>query len=450
MSMEEKETKRVAVYTRKSTEEGLDMEFNSLDAQREAGEAFVASQKSKGWVCLPERYDDGGYSGGTTDRPALKRLLEDVKQGKIDVICVYKIDRLSRSLHDFADMLDFFDKKGVDFVSVTQDINTSTSAGRMMLNILITFAQYEREIIAERIRDKIASSKQKGMNTGGIPPMGYESDPTTKKFYIVPEEAEIVRKIFETYLRLGSALDTAAELDNAGVHKRIRVSKRSGIQRGGGKLTGAYIYGILKNPIYAGYVKHYDKLFIGEHEAIISQEVWESTQMLLKENSPYEGSLSHTRRIMPFQRIVRCGYCGCGMKESYTKKSRNRTYHYLICEADSKRINSTCPLQRVPLNELEKIVIEDINVMLSKPEIVFGILSEAKGLNPNGGSLTEDQIRKSFSTLSAVWDVMYPVEKYKLIRTIIKSITVFRDHIKIEYNKEALSGLVHEQKGKTV
>ena len=138
------------------------------------------------------------------------------------------------------------------------------------------------------------------------------------------------------------------------------------------------------------------------------------------------------------------------MKESYTKKSRNRTYHYLICEADSKRINSTCPLQRVPLNELEKIVIEDINVMLSKPEIVFGILSEAKGLNPNGGSLTEDQIRKSFSTLSAVWDVMYPVEKYKLIRTIIKSITVFRDRIKIEYNKEALSGLVHEQKGKTV
>ena len=151
--MEETKTKRVAVYTRKSTEEGLDMEFNSLDAQREAGESFVASQKSKGWVCLPDRYDDGGYSGGTTDRPALKRLMEDVRRGKVDVICVYKIDRLSRSLHDFADMLDFFDKKGVDFVSVTQDINTSTSAGRMMLNILITFAQYEREIIAERIRD---------------------------------------------------------------------------------------------------------------------------------------------------------------------------------------------------------------------------------------------------------------------------------------------------------
>ena len=450
MSMEGKETKRVAVYTRKSTEEGLDMEFNSLDAQREAGEAFVASQKSKGWVCLPEHYDDGGYSGGTTDRPALKRLLADVEQGKIDIICVYKIDRLSRSLHDFADMLDFFDKKGVDFVSVTQDINTSTSAGRMMLNILITFAQYEREIIAERIRDKIASSKQKGMNTGGIPPMGYESDPTTKKLYIVPEEAEIVRRIFETYLRLGSARDTAAELDKAGVHKRIRVSKRSGIRRGGGKLTNAYIYGILRNPAYVGYVKHYDKLFSGEHEAIISREVWESTQKLLKENSPYEGSPSSVRRIMPFQRIVRCGYCGGAMKAAYTKRTKNKTYRYLICEADSKRINSSCPLQRIPLNELEKIVIEDINVMLSKPETVFGILSEAKGLDPNGCNLTEEQIRKSFSNLSAVWDVMYPVEKYKLIQTMIKNITVFRDRIKIEYNKDALGGLVHEQKGKNV
>ena len=193
-----------------------------------------------------------------------------------------------------------------------------------------------------------------------------------------------------------------------------------------------------------------DKLYSGEHEAIITQEVWESTQKLLKENSPYEGSPSGARRIMPFQRIVRCGYCGGAMKAAYTQKSRNKTYRYLICEADSKRINSTCPLQRVPLNELEKIVIEDIHIMLSKPEIVFGILSEAKELDPNGCNLTEEQIRNSFSNLSAVWDVMYPVEKYKLIQTIISNITVFRDRIKIEYNKEALSGLVHEQKGKTV
>ena len=269
MSMEETKTKRVAVYTRKSTEEGLDMEFNSLDAQREAGESFVASQKSKGWVCLPDRYDDGGYSGGTTERPALKRLMEDVRRGKVDVICVYKIDRLSRSLHDFADMLDFFDKKGVDFVSVTQDINTSTSAGRMMLNILITFAQYEREIIAERIRDKVASAKKKGMNTGGVPPMGYKSNPTTKRLLVVPEEAEVVRKIFDTYLKLGSARDTAEAMNKAGFRRREWVSRRSGTLHGGGEFTGQSIYDTLNNPIYIGLVKHHDKTYPGEHEAMI-------------------------------------------------------------------------------------------------------------------------------------------------------------------------------------
>ncbi len=235
----------------------------------------------------------------------------------------------------------------------------------MMLNILITFAQYEREIIAERIRDKIASSKQKGMNTGGIPPMGYESDPTTKKYHIVPEEAEVVQRIFETYLKLGSARDTATELDKAGVYKRIRVSKRSGIQHGGGRLTGAYIYGILKNPVYAGYVKHYDKLFSGEHEAIISKEVWENTQKLLKENSPYEGSLSSARRIMPFQRIVRCGYCGCAMKASYTQKSKNRTYYYLTIIKLAEEEN----IDRSMLNKIMSLV----NLA---PDIVEGIMDD--------------------------------------------------------------------------
>ena len=448
--MEEKQIKRVAIYTRKSTEEGLDMAFNSLDAQREAGEAYVASQKSKGWVCLSERYDDGGYSGGTTERPALKRLLEDAKQGKIDVICVYKIDRLSRSLHDFADMLDFFDKKGIDFVSVTQDINTATSAGRMMLNILITFAQYEREIIAERIRDKIASAKKKGMNTGGIPPVGYDSDPVTKKYFIVPDEATLVRRAFETYLKLGSARDTARELNRFGYRRRTRISKRNGNKSGGGELTGPYIYGILKNPVYAGYVKHYDKLYPGEHEAIISKDVWEKTQNLLQVNCPHEGKRTlgsdrpSMKQIDPFTGIVRCGYCNCAMKPSFTKKGKTDKYRYLICDADSKRVKHTCPLRSIPLNELERIVLDDIKVMLSKPEVFFGVLPEAKGVDKNGCNLTAEQVSKSFADLNAIWDLMYPVEKYKFIQTVIKNITVFRDKIKIEYNQKALCGLTKE------
>ena len=442
--MEEKQIKRVAIYTRKSTDEGLGMEFNSLDAQREAAEAYVTSQKSKGWVCLPERYDDGGFSGGTTERPALKRLLDDVKNGKIDVVCVYKIDRLSRSLRDFLDLLDFFDSKDVVFVSVTQEVNTSTSAGRMNLNIVISFAQYEREIIGERIRDKIAAAKKKGMNTGGFPPMGYESDPATKKYHIIPEEAEVVRKIFKTYLKLGSARDTAEEMNKAGYCKRIRVSKRSGIKYGGTRFTPGYIYGMLNNPVYAGYVRHFDNVYPGEHEAIITQDIWDRTQELLKLNSPPECRYPASERINPLRGIVRCGYCGCALKRSYTKRDKTKCYRYLICDADSKRVKHTCPLRRVPLNDLEEIVVEDIKIMLSKPDVFFRVMSEAKGLDPNGASLTSEQVRKAFSDLGSVWKVMFPAERFKFIQTIIKKITVFRDQVKIEYNKKALSGLVKE------
>ena len=443
MNMEEKTIKRVAIYTRKSTDDGLEMEFNSLDAQREAAEAYILSQKSKGWICLPERYDDGGYSGGTTERPALKRLLEDAKLGKIDVVCVYKIDRLSRSLHDFADILDFFDKKGVDFVSVTQDINTATSAGRMMLNILITFAQYEREIITERIRDKIASSKKKGLNTGGIPPMGYDSDPTTKKYFIVQEEAEVVRKIFDAYLKLGSARDAAEEMNKAGYCRRTRVSRRSGNKRGGGRFTGAYVYGMLNNPVYAGYVRHYDKIYPGEHEAIISKDIWDRTQELLKLNCPPKCRFPASERINPLKGIVRCGYCGCALKQTYTKTVQSRKYRYLICDADSKRVKHTCPLRRIPLADLEEIVLEDVKATLSKPDVIFGVLSEANTF-VNGSKLTLEQVRKAFDDLDAVWRVMFPAERYKLIQTLVKKITVFRDQIKIEYNKKALTRLVKE------
>ena len=198
-------TYRCAVYTRKSHEEGLEQEFNSLDAQREAGENYIASQKANGWVCLPERYDDGGFSGGNTNRPALRRLMEDIKAGKIDILVIYKIDRLTRCLTDFSELQEFFDAHGVSFVSVTQEINTSTSAGRMMLNILMTFAQYEREIIAERVRDKVGAAKKRGKNCGGYPVLGYDADPVTKKLIVNEKEAETVRFVFEKYNECGSA-----------------------------------------------------------------------------------------------------------------------------------------------------------------------------------------------------------------------------------------------------
>ncbi len=326
----------------------------------------------------------------------------------------------------------------VVFVSVTQEVNTSTSAGRMNLNIVISFAQYEREIIGERIRDKIAAAKKKGMNTGGFPPMEYESDPATKKYHIIPEEAEVVRKIFETYLRLGSARDTAEEMNQAGYCKRIRVSKRSGIKYGGTRFTPGYIYGMLNNPVYAGYVRHFDKVYPGEYEAIITQGIWDRTQELLKLNSPPECRYPASDRINPLKGIVRCGYCGCALKRSYTKRDKTKCYRYLICDADSKRVKHTCPLRRVPLNDLEEIVVEDIKIMLSKPDVFFRVMSEAKELDPNGANLTSEQVRKAFGDLGSVWKVMFPAERFKFIQTIIKKITVFRDQVKIEYKKGPL------------
>lgn len=204
---------RCAIYTRKSHEEGLEQEFNSLDAQRESCENYIASQKGNGWLCLPEHYDDGGFSGGNMNRPALQKLKEDIKVGLIDIIVIYKIDRLTRSLSDFSELQEFFDEHDVSFVSVTQEINTSTSAGRMMLNILMTFAQYEREIIAERVRDKVSAAKKRGKNCGGFPILGYDSDPATKKLIINKQEAEIVRFVFKSYLKHGSAKAVSTELE---------------------------------------------------------------------------------------------------------------------------------------------------------------------------------------------------------------------------------------------
>ena len=442
-----KKTVRVAIYTRKSTDEGLDMQFNSLDAQREAGEAYIASQKSKGWICLPEHYDDGGYSGGNINRPALERLLADIRDGKIDAVVVYKIDRLSRSLCDFAELLTLFEQHKVDFVSVTQDINTSTSSGRMMLNILITFAQYEREVITERIRDKIAAAKRKGMNCGGPPPLGYISDPATKKLRVVPGEAELVKRIFSAYLRLGSARDVAAELDAAGLKTRITVSRRSGREHGGVPYTGAYIYQVLRNPIYIGEVKHYDRTFPGEHEAIINRGTWDAARKLLEEQKPYEGRRS--KRITPLRGLVRCGCCGGVMKENFTKKTEHKSYRYFVCDRDTRRLKSACPIKRVPAAELEKLLLDDIATMLSTPEMLAGVMNAAGELTVNGGRLKATQVRSAFSDFAKVWDVMFPVERYRFIREVVRQVTVFPDQVKIEYNAQGLEQVMREAEEET-
>ncbi|MGQ9635995.1 MAG: recombinase family protein, partial [Bryobacteraceae bacterium] len=271
--MPEKQTIRCAIYTRKSTDEGLEQEFNSLDAQRESAEAYIASQKSEGWVALPDRYDDGGYTGGNMERPAVKRLLADIQGGRVDCVMVYKVDRLSRSLLDFARMMETFEKHRVSFVSVTQQFNTTTSMGRLMLNVLLSFAQFEREIISERTRDKIAAARRKGKWSGGMPILGYDVAPGGGKLLVNEDEAARVRGIFELYLEHQSLIETIEALDERGWTTK-RWTTKNGQERGGKPFNKNSLFHLLTNLLYLGKITLKKEVFEGEHPAIVDAEVF--------------------------------------------------------------------------------------------------------------------------------------------------------------------------------
>lgn len=269
---------KVAVYTRKSTEYGLEQEFNSLEAQREAAEAYIKSQKSEGWVLVDQSYDDGGISGGTMKRPALLQILKDVEEGRVNIIVVYKVDRLTRSLSDFARIIDRLDEAGASFVSVTQQFNTSNSMGRLTLNVLLSFAQFEREVTSERIRDKIEASRKRGMWMGGTTPIGYDNH--DKKLFINEEEAKTVRAIFNSYLKKGTVLKAINSINQQG----HRTKKQKGIRPGGLKFSNGHFYNILKNPLFIGKVRHNGKVYDGRHEAIIDINTWNKVQKQIEEN----------------------------------------------------------------------------------------------------------------------------------------------------------------------
>src|SRR6202451_2260349 len=271
--------RRCAVYTRKSSEEGLEQDFNSLHAQREASEAFIKSQQGEGWRLVKTAYDDGGLSGGTMERPALQRLLADIGSGLIDVVVVYKVDRLTRSLADFAKMVEVFDAQGVSFVAVTQQFNTTTSMGRLTLNVLLSFAQFEREVTGERIRDKIAASKRKGIWMGGCPPIGY--DVCDRRLVINQADAETVRLIYQRYLKTGSVPKLKKELDRDAIVSKIRVS-RKGNKSGGLSFSRGALYELLSNPIYIGEIRHKQECHPGQHEAILDRKLWEKVQRHLQ------------------------------------------------------------------------------------------------------------------------------------------------------------------------
>jgi DNA invertase Pin-like site-specific DNA recombinase len=354
---------RCAIYTRKSTEEGLEQEFNSLDAQYEACAAYVMSQRHEGWELVKDRYDDGGFSGGTMERPGLQRLLADVAAGKVQVIVLYKIDRLTRSLSDFSRIVDVLDKAGASFVSVTQSFNTTTSMGRLMLNVLLSFAQFEREVTGERIRDKIAASKKKGMWMGGPVPLGY--DVQDRKLVINEKEAATVRHIFERYVAIGAGQPLLDELREQGIRTKRRVY-RDGTIKGDIPFTRGSLFHLLKNRIYRGEIVHKGEASPGEHEAIIDEDLWERVQLRIAENT-VERKLRRNAKEASLLVGIICDGQGRKMSPSHTVQ-RGKRYCYYVTHASE--IIDDAPAWRLPAHDIEKRVVGKLVEFLSNQKAI--------------------------------------------------------------------------------
>ena len=355
---------RCAIYTRKSSEEGLEQSFNSLHAQREACEAYILSQRHEGWHVVREEYDDGGFSGGSMERPALKKLLEDIARRSVDTVVVYKVDRLTRSLTDFAKIVEQFDKQGVSFVSVTQQFNTTTSMGRLTLNVLLSFAQFEREVTGERIRDKVAASKRKGMWMGGVVPVGYEVK--DRQLVIHPTEAERVREIYRMYLKLGCVSKVQEYLDQTGVRSKERTS-RTGRSSGGAVYSRGALYGMLQNRMYLGKVHHQGTYYPGQQPAIIDQELWDQVQAQLAANlqAPRSRPRSANKSLLTG---LLYDPKGNRFTPSHAAKGARR-YRYYVSQAVIKKPGRGAEgPTRLPADELEELVIAQVRLFLQSPQ----------------------------------------------------------------------------------
>jgi site-specific DNA recombinase len=420
---------RCAVYTRKSSEEGLDMDFNSLDAQRESCEAYIASQKADGWLPADDRYDDGGFSGGTMERPALKRLLDDVRNGKVDVIVVYKIDRLSRSMLDFLNLVELFERHGVTFVSVTQSFNTKDAMGRMALNILITFAQFEREVIGERIRDKVAASRKRGKWMGGWAPLGYEV--RDRKLIVNQADGERVRHIFRRFVQLKSATLLARELVAAGERNRY-----------GHLLDKAVLYRLLNNRVYIGESVHKEASYPGEHEAIIDRATWDQVHAIIKQ-SPRKRANGARAQSPALLKGLLLGPDGAAMSPTHTRKS-GRLYRYYTSQTAIKRGKSDCPVRQVPAAEIERIVLDQIRALLQTPEVVVQTWREARNQREE---TTENDVRTALMEFDELWHELFPAEQARIAGLLVERVELKPVKLDITLRIEGLTSLYGEMRG---
>ncbi len=411
---------RCAVYTRKSSEEGLEQSFNSLDAQREACEAYVSSQRHEGWQLLATPYDDGGFSGGNMQRPALVKLLNDIAAKRVDTVVVYKVDRLTRSLADFAKIVEQFDKQGISFVSVTQQFNTTTSMGRLTLNVLLSFAQFEREVTGERIRDKIAASKRKGMWMGGVVPLGY--DLRDRNLVINPDEAAKVRTIYHLYLAEGCVSRLRVALDAKDIRSKKRLSN-TGNATGDNSFSRGALYQMLQNRVYLGEITHKENSFPGRHEAIVTHELWDRVQAQFKANQQSERTWSRQPRKSMLMGLLFNGE-GQAYTPSHTNKKGKRYHYYIAQMALCEKNRARSPHARIPATEIEALVLKEIKGLFSSPQRLREILE--RSIQPS----------KSVPFLEALANVSMRPDP--LLISLLRRVVVHDDRIEIHIDKQSL------------
>ena len=427
--------KRCAVYCRVSSDERLDQSFNSLDAQKEAGLAYVASQRAEGWIPVPDDYIDPGFSGGNMDRPGLKRLMADIEAGRIDIVVVYKIDRLTRSLTDFSRLIEVFERHKVSFVSVTQQFNTTTSMGRLMLNILLSFAQFEREVTGERIRDKIAASKAKGMWMGGHPPLGYRIE--DRRLMVVDVEAELVKRIYRNFARCRSTTDLVRELAAAG-----ETNKQ------GKPFSKQMLYKLIHNRVYLGEIPHKGSYYPGAHEAIIDQALWDAAHAVLAEDNRQRTSETWQRR-QPEALLLGLFYAADGEKfqPASTRKPSGKCYRYYVPNRKVRFGADASKSDRVPAEPIEQMVLTQVHAMLKSPTMIQSVWAVARAECPG---ITEPEVVLPLRRLSQVWAQLFPAERRRIVQLLIERVTLRDEGIEIVWRDVGWHALAGEMRPGTI
>lgn len=433
-----KPRKRCAVYCRVSSDERLMQEFNSIDAQKESGQAYVASQRSEGWIPVVDDYDDPGFSGGNTERPGLKRLMADIERGLVDIVVVYKIDRLTRSLADFSKMVEVFERQGVSFVSVTQQFNTTTSMGRLMLNVLLSFAQFEREVTGERIRDKIAASKRKGLWMGGVPPLGYD---VANRLLVVNEtEAQLVRRIFGEMLTIGSPTRIAQGLVSEGITTKAWTTQ-DGQVRSGTQMDRKYLYKLLRNRIYLGELSHKGSWFPGAHLPVIDHGLWGQVHEVLARDPHVRSVDTQTRESTDaLLRGLLFGPSGDPMYPTYASKNK-RKYRYYVSKAEMRFGAAGKTHERIPAAEVEAATVNQVKTVLSSPEAITAV---CKSLELQGVQINEDEIVMALHQLGEAWEQLYPAERIRIVKLMIERVDIVAGGLKVKWHALGWKELIKE------